>query len=250
MSALVRSELIKIRTTRGWWAYLIVIVLLTGIAVAGEVGSAESSDRSTADFQLGLVETVGVSVLLAIILGIMMVTTEFRHGTVTPTFLATPHREQVVAAKAIAGVIVAVGFALLSLLVVFAVALPWFAIVGAEWNLAGGETATSVAEQILAAVLWVLIGVAVGAIVQSQVAALVGTLIWIFVGETLLLGLFGLLDLDGVRGYLPFQALDGADGTGGGDDLLSYWPAVGVSAAWIALIGTAGTERTRRRDIT
>jgi hypothetical protein len=81
------------------------------------------------------------------------------------------------------------------------------------------------------------------------VAALVGTLVWLFLGETLLLGLFGLLDLDGLRAYLPFQALDGADGTGGGD-LLSYWPAVGVSLAWIAVIGLAGTERTRRRDIT
>lgn len=248
MSALVRSELLKIRTTRGWWAYLIVIVLLTGIAVAGEVGSAESAQRSTDDFQLGLVDTVGVAVLLAIILGITIITTEFRHGTVTPTFLATPHRERVIAAKAIAGVIIAIGFAILSLLVIFAVALPWFAIVGAEWNLDGGELATRVAEQVCSAVLWALMGVAIGAIVQSQVAALVGTLIWIFVGETLLVGLLGLLDLDAARGYLPFQALDGADGSGGGD-LLSYWPAVAVSAGWIALIGAAGTERTRRRDI-
>jgi len=246
--ALVRAELLKIRTTRGWWAYLIVIVLLTGLAVAGEVGSAESFDRGTADFQLGLIETVGVAVLLAIILGITVVTTEFRHGTVTPTFLATPHREHVIAAKAIAGILVAIGFAVLSLLVVFAVALPWFAIVGAEWNLGGGEAVTRVAEQVVVAVLWVLMGVAIGAVVQSQVAALVGTLIWIFVGETLLLGLFGLLDLDGARPYLPFQALDGADGTGGGE-LLSYWPAIGVSLGWIALIGAAGTERTRRRDI-
>ena len=248
MIALVRAELLKIRTTRGWWAYLIVIVLLTGLAVAGEVGSAESFDRGTADFQLGLIETVGVAVLLAIILGITVVTTEFRHGTVTPTFLATPHREHVIAAKAIAGILVAIGFAVLSLLVVFAVALPWFAIVGAEWNLGGGEAVTRVAEQVVVAVLWVLMGVAIGAVVQSQVAALVGTLIWIFVGETLLLGLFGLLDLDGARPYLPFQALDGADGTGGGE-LLSYWPAIGVSLGWIALIGAAGTERTRRRDI-
>ena len=249
MIALVRAELLKIRTTRGWWAYLVVIALLTGIRVAGEVGTADAFDRDTADFQLGLVDTVGVAVLLAIILGITIITTEFRHGTVTPTFLAAPHREQVIAAKAIAGVIVAIGFALLSLLVVFAVALPWFAIVGAEWNLDGAEVVTRVAEQVFSAVLWVLMGVAIGAIVQSQVAALVGTLIWIFVGETLLLGLFGLLDLDGARAYLPFQALDGADGTGG-EELLSYWPAIGVSLGWIALIGSAGIERTRRRDIT
>ena len=33
-------------------------------------------------------------------------------------------------------------------------------------------------------------------------------------------------------------------------DLLSYWAGVGVSLGWIALLGAAGTERLRRRDIT
>ena len=36
MIALVSSELLKIRTTRSWWAYLIVIVLLSGIGAAGD----------------------------------------------------------------------------------------------------------------------------------------------------------------------------------------------------------------------
>lgn len=249
MTALGRSEWLKIRTTRSWWAYLIVIVLLTAIAVAGEIGTAESANRSEVGFQLGLVDTVGIAVLLAIILGITIITSEFRHGTVTPTFLAAPHRERVIAAKAIVGVVVAIGFALLSLVVVLAVALPWFELVDAEAQLTEGELGTRVAQQLLSAMLWVLMGVAIGALVQSQVAALVGTLVWIFLGETLLLGLFGLLDIDGATAYLPFHALDSADGTGG-EGLLSYWPGVAVSLGWIALLGAAGTERTRRRDIT
>jgi hypothetical protein len=85
--------------------------------------------------------------------------------------------------------------------------------------------------------------------VHSQVASLVGTLLWVFLGEALLVGLFGLLDIDGAIAYLPFQALDAADGTGG-EDLLSYWPGVAVSLAWIALVGALGVARTRRRDIT
>jgi ABC-2 type transport system permease protein len=247
--ALVRAELLKIRTTRSWWAYVIAIALLSALGAAGTIGSAVSSERGTADFQLDLVETMAVAVLISIILGITIITAEFRHGTVTPTFLAAPHRQQVIGAKAIAAVIVATGFALLSLLVIVAVALPWFAIIDVDTHLTDGEIVTRAAQQSLAAVLSALVGIAIGAIVQSQVAALVGTLVWLFLGETLLLGIFGLLDLDRLRPYLPFQALDGADGTGGGD-LLSYWPAVGVLLAWIAVIGLAGTERTRRRDIT
>lgn len=249
MIALVRSELLKIRTTRSWWAYLIVIVLLTGIAVAGDVGTTSNEERSTTDFLVGLIDTVGIAVLLAIILGITVITTEFRHGTTTPTFLAAPHRELVIAAKAIAATVVALGFAVLSLLVIAAVALPWLAIVGAATHLGDGELATRAAQQFLVIVLWALFGVAIGAVVQSQVAALVGTLVWVFLGETLLRGLFALLDIDGLVQYLPFRALDAADGTGG-EDVLSYGPGVAVSLAWIAVVGAAGIVRTYRRDIT
>jgi ABC-type transport system involved in multi-copper enzyme maturation permease subunit len=247
--ALVRAELLKIRTTRSWWAYLIVIVLLAGIGTAGTIGSSADSDRGTVDFQLDVVDTIGVAVLLAIILGITIITAEFRHGTVTPTFLAAPHREQVIGAKTIAAVVVAIGFALLALVVVLAVALIWFAIIGVDPQFTDGEIVTRAVQQGLAAVLWALIGVAIGTMVQSQVAALVGTLVWIFVVENLLVGLLGLLDGDGVTAYLPFRALDAADGTGG-DNLISYWPGVAVSLGWIALIGAAGVVRTLRRDIT
>ena len=71
-------------------------------------------------------------------------------------------------------------------------------------------------------------GIAIGSVVHSQVAALVGTLVWIFVVENLLVGLLGLLDGEGVTAYLPFRVLDAADGTGG-DNLISYWPAVAAS---------------------
>lgn len=248
MRALVRSELLKVRTTRSWWAYLIVTVLLTGLAVAADIGSADEAVRGSLDFQLALVESGGIAALLAIILGLTIVTSEFRHGTVTPTFLVEPRRERVLAAKAIAIALVALGLTLLALAAVAAVALPWLSLVDAEIHLAEGEMARKAAQTLLLAVLWGALGVAVGSLVHSQVAALVGTLLWVFLGETLLIGLFGVLDLDGLRPYLPFRALDAADGSGG-DDLLSYWPAVGVSLGWFALLGAAGTERTRRRDI-
>ena len=248
MTALVRAEILKVRTTRGWWVYLAVIALLVGLAVAGDIGS-NADRRGDLDFQVGLVEAAGFGAVLAMILGITMVTTEFRHGTVTPTFLAEPSRERVLASKALAGTLVFLLFAALALLVVAVVAAPWLSIVGAENHLLDGEAGTRAAETFLSAVLWGLLGIAVGSVVHGQVAALVGTLVWIFVVENLLVGLLGLLDGDGVTAYLPFRALDAADGTGG-DNLISYWPGVAVSLGWIALIGAAGVVRTRRRDIT
>jgi ABC-type transport system involved in multi-copper enzyme maturation permease subunit len=248
VTALVRAELLKIRTVRSWWAYLIGILLLVGIAVAGDTGSnPQQHDRL--DFQVGLVESAGFAALLVLILGIVLVTNEFRHGTVTPTFLAAPVRERVLASKAVAATLVALLFALFALFIVAAIAVPWLSIVDADLHLFDGEIGERALQTVLSFVLWALLGIAIGTVVQSQVAALVGTLVWAFLGETLLWGLFSLLDLDGAVEYLPFQALDGADGTGG-DDLLDYWPAVAVTLAWIALLGAAGVWRTRRRDIT
>ena len=249
MTDLLRAELLKIRTTRGWYGYLAAIVLLAGIATAGDTGSSDAARRGGLSFQVGLVEAAAVAALLAIVLGITIVTTEFRHGTVTPTFLAAPARERVLAAKALAATIAAAAFDVLALAVIAAVALTWLTAVDAEIHLLDGEVATRAAQTVLAAVLWALLGVAIGSIVQSQVAALVGTLIWIFLGEALVSALLGLIDLDGVRAYLPFAALDSADGTGGGDRL-AYWPGVAVSLGWIAAVGAAGTLRTRRRDVT
>lgn len=249
MTALVGSELLKVRTTRGWYVYLGVIVLLVGLAVAGDVGPSGNDERSQVSFQVGLVDAAGISSLLGIILGITVVTTEFRHGTITPTLLIEPHRERVVGAKAVAGGLVAVLFAVLALTVIALVGVPWLSIVGADIHVFDSDVGVRAAQLLLAAALWALMGIAIGTAVQSQVAALVGTLIWIFVVETLLVAaVFGPLDFEGPSPYLPFRALDAADGTGG-EDLLSYWGGVGVSLVWIALVGMLGTERLRRRDI-
>ena len=249
MTAVVRSELLKIRTTRGWWAYLVVLVALVGIGAAAEVGSRSLDERSGLDFQYALVDLIGISSLLAIILGITIVTTEFRHGTITPTLLATPGRERVLAGKAIAGLLIAILFAAMAIIVVLVVASIYTSIDGGQLELADGEVVKRAATNVLGVVLWLLMGLAIGSVVHSQVAALVGTLVWLFLVETLLVGLFSLLDIDAVQEYLPFHALDGADGTGG-DNLLSYGPALAVTIGWIAVLGAAGAVRTSRRDIT
>jgi ABC-type transport system involved in multi-copper enzyme maturation permease subunit len=248
MRALVSAELLKVRTTRARYAYVGVIVLLSAIATASEVGPASTERRNTLDFQLGLLDVAGIAVVIALLLGITIVTNEFRHGTITPTFLAEPRRERVVAAKAAAGVVLALLFALVSFVVIFGVALPWLSLVDAQTYLFDGEVGTRLAQVLLAAPLWALMGVAIGLVVHSQVAALVGTLVWMFLGESLLWGLFSWTGTDAAIQYLPFRALDAVDGSGG-ENVLSYGPGIAVSLAWIVLLGAAGTVRTQRRDI-
>ena len=248
MTALVRSELLKVRTVRSWWAYLIVIVLLAGLATAAEIGPSDRP-RGSVEFQVSLVDAAGIAALIAVILGITVVTNEFRHGTITPTSLVEPRRERVLAAKAVGAGLVGAGFALLALAVIAVMVVIWLPLVDADVRLLDPDVLTRAGQVLLAAVLWTLMGVVVGSVVHSQVAALVGTLVWVFLGETLIWGLLGLLDLDDVAAYLPFRALDAADGTGG-EDLLSYWGGVAASLAWIAAVGALGVARTMRRDLT
>jgi ABC-2 type transport system permease protein len=248
VSALLRSELLKLRTTRSWWGYLGVIVLLGGLAAAGSVGSAEDARRSQPEFRLELVDNGGFAFLIALVLGITVITGEFRHGTITPTLLAAPRRERVLAAKAGATALVSLLFVLLTLAVIAAVALPWLSLLDAETALGSAELERA-AQVALATVLWGLMGLAIGTLVQNQVAALVGSLVWLFIVETLVLGLAGWLDVESVAEYLPFRALDAADGTGA-DGLLSYGPGVAVSVAWIAAVLAAGLVRTQRADVT
>ena len=59
-----------------------------------------------------------IALLFTTLMGALIVTTEYRHGTITLAFLSTPVREKVIAAKAAAAVIVS------ALLVLPAVVLP------------------------------------------------------------------------------------------------------------------------------
>ena len=99
MTASIGAEWLKLRSVRSFWGYLAAVVAFAGIGTAGTVGSARASDRAAETFIPDLAGLATLSALIALVLGIVVVTGEFRHGTITPTFLATPHRERVLGAK-------------------------------------------------------------------------------------------------------------------------------------------------------
>ena len=131
MSALVAAELVKLRTTRAWMGYLAAAVLLTGLGAAGRLGSAQRIELGTQAFQRNLLSHSLVSGLLALVVGVVIVTVEWRHGTITRTFLVTPRRERVLLAKAAVAALAGTILALVSVAVVLAVAVPWLAADGA-----------------------------------------------------------------------------------------------------------------------
>ena len=81
-------------------------------------------------------------------------------------------------------------------------------------------------------------------VVPARSARSPGRCVWLFLGENLLIGAPRWSTLDTWAEYLPFHALDAADGTGG-DNLLSYWPGVLRLARWGSRSRRAGIWRTR-----
>ena len=93
-----------------------------------------------------------------------------------------------------------------------------------------------------------VLGAALGGAIHSQVAALVGTLLWMFVLEPICWVILGLLDVGGVAEYLPAAALGGTVDTS--DEGLSWARSVGVSLGWTVAAAVLAVMRTSRRDIT
>jgi len=247
MSYLFVAELLKLRTTRGPWGYVLTAVGLAALLTAGTIGSQSQEERLGSGFQSRLVvDGAGATTILALLLGITLVTIEFRHGTITPTLLGTPRRGRLLAAKLLAAAATGIALFVVALTVIAAIAIVWLGLVDVPLQLGG---AAEVAGRVLvSAAIAGTLGAAYGGVVHAQVGALVGALVWLFVAEPLLGGLLSLIDAEGVADYLPgavvFAIADPAN------DALAFAPAVCVGLAYVAVAGTLAALRTGRRDIT
>jgi ABC-2 type transport system permease protein len=92
---MIRTELLKLRTVRGPSLLVAVGVLLTAFLAlqpAIRAGSGGTPSVGTAALMLVLLSAAGHGQLLALVIGVVSVTGERRHGTLTATLLQTPHR--------------------------------------------------------------------------------------------------------------------------------------------------------------
>jgi ABC-2 type transport system permease protein len=247
MTRLFAAELLKLRTLRSTWGFGLVAVLFAGLVTAGNIGGSSEADRLDPELQFRIVlDGAFPASVLALLIGIILVTNEFRHGTIARTLLATPRRGRLVTVKLFAGAAAGGMLMFVMLLVIAATAIIWLGIL--DVPLALDEAADGVWRAFVAAVLAGILGAAIGGAVHSQVGALVGVLVWMFVLEPICWVILGLLDLDGVAEYLPAASLGGlVDSAGEG---LSWFRSVGVVIGWTAVATVLAVTRTRRRDIT
>jgi len=128
----IRSELFKLRTSPGPWVALGATLLFTALGiiavflVAHGRGHAEFVvPRSVTRLRrlIGAGFAVG-GVWMASVVGVLAVTGEYRHRTMTTSLLVEPRRWRLLSAKAVAAVLWGLALAVASLLLVGAMGLP------------------------------------------------------------------------------------------------------------------------------
>jgi ABC-2 type transport system permease protein len=244
--ALLRSELLKQRSTRtalGLFAAMLLLVLLA-VLLHSLLPAQSLRSPNNQLMILGRGEFLGA--LFAGLVGALSVTAEIRHGTIRPTFLVTPRRARVVWAKVWACVLTGSVFGLAAGAIAVAAGAAAFRARGIDLRLNGGDYVLLVAGAIGAAALWAAIGVGVGAVVRHQVPTVVGICAWLLFVEGLLAG--DLVGLGDVFKFLPGSA---AAAISGQEPRTLLAPGLGLVllGAYAAAAALVGAVATSRRDV-
>jgi ABC-2 type transport system permease protein len=266
-----RSEATKQFSTSMWWILAIVLVAYVAFtaAILGFVFAAASSGSLPGNAPQIPAEglpailystATAIAYVFPLLIGTLMVTTEFRHKTLSPTFLATPKRGVVLWAKIVVGIGVGALFGVLGVLSSVVPAAGLLAGYGLHTDLTSPDTWALFGRMILAFVLWVLVGIGVGALVRNQVGAIVGVLVFTQFLEPVGRAAAAFVDgLSDVTRFLPGAASDALVGAsvftaatpgGSGGDPLEWWAGGLVLLGYAVVLLVLGHLFSWRRDVT
>jgi len=240
---LVGAELLKIwtapRTLLGIVLAELAIVLLGTITT---LRSATNDVVLPASLARDIATIGQVALLFTTLMGALIATTEYRHGTITLTFLAAPVREKVIAAKAGAALVTSALLVLPAVLLPVVIAGIWVG--GRDDYFFGGDEYELVARTFLGAALVAMIGLFVGASLKRQLGVVILVLGWLLFLEPAVGAL-----VPETQDYLVGPAIGGVLGSTG-DDIPSLGHACAVLAVYLGVLGAVAVALSRRRDIT
>lgn len=248
MTRLIRAELMKLRTTQVWFWLLLAALALAALLTIGPIASGDiNNSGDLADLFSG----AATSYLPVFVLGVLGVTTEFRHQTITPTVLATPARWALVTAKMITYLLVGAAYAALCVLVQLAISVPWLSAKNIDVTLGSNNVPRALVSVFTVVVLFGIVGIGVGALVKNQIVAVTVGIIVIQVVNPLL---GAIPKVRAVFPYTPFGGVSALLNTGAraadGFTLLPHWGGAVVLTLWAFIPAAVGAAYTMNRDIT
>lgn len=262
---LVRAELFKFRTTPGAWVCIGVVLLLTGLGITtsfinGSNGVVHFSAPTTV---VGLRRLMGAgytaAIVMAPVLGVLSITTEYRHRVLTSTLLAHPRRADVLGAKVLASALWALLMGVASFVMIAAMGIPLLLTEGGSVSALLHQVGPVLPGMLAAYVLLAVYGMGIGTLVRNQIAGVIIALGLTLVLEPIIVAIFSSLAHMDVN-FLPTratQALAGglsARGPGGASAstahvLLSWWLGAIALVVWGVGTTVIGYFTTFRRDV-
>ncbi|TFD48028.1 ABC transporter permease [Cryobacterium sp. Hh11] len=222
----IAAEFAKIFTTRLWWILALVLFGYIGLLAGGlaalfsglqtgvispDTVNAGGGDLSGFGSLPPIIYSFASSVgyVFPVLIGALTTTGEFRHQTLTPTFLATPRRGVVLGAKTVTLLLVGAAFGLIALAASVGIGGGVMSAFGVDALLLDSETWLLAARSVLAMGLWAAIGVGLGVLVPNQVASIVIVLAFTQFVEPLLRLAASFLEVTAKIGnFLPGAASD------------------------------------------
>jgi hypothetical protein len=260
MRNLLRSEWRKVMTTKLWWGMLLGALAVTALSVVTQIAAFSSvsmgppgqpvTDQLTDPAnQRSIAASAAAAGVFALIVGIILLTTEFRHLTSRPTFLIQPRRGRVIGAKLIVAAVVGIIYAIACTVIVVAVMVPWLAAKGISIGWVSHGVLGPLVGTVFAVTIYAVVGVGIGVLVRNQIAAVIGALVYFLVIEELIL----LIPV--VKACYPYlpgpaaTALSGSPSRGTGMNTLTPVQGGLVFLGWSLGLALCGWMLTMRRDI-
>lgn len=247
MNALLRAEARKVVTTRPTLVVAGLVIVYPALSLLPAVLAAQKPAVDEGTILDVLRGGAGVLTLAALLLGILAVAGEYRHGTIVPTLLSSPRRRRFVAAKLGSQA----GLGAVLALAVFAVGLmvgtTYLATRDVSVDLLSSDVLLTVCAVALVVMLYGVIGAAAGAVVRNQTAAVAGALIWVFAVENAIPLVLRNPELKRwLPGGLADRLLHVADPIAG---MGNPWPTLGMFAGVAAVFAGAAYVATRTADV-
>ena len=239
MISLIHSQLIGLRTLRSTYGVLAGIVGVVLIMVLADLGT----NLGTAYVDPPAIREpvlIAVGVIITIIVCVFAATgvaAEYRYRTITQRLLGVPRRSRLLLASLVTYTTFALVTAVAAMALALAIAVP----LASSKNLSLGLTAAIVAGPVIAVPLFAVIGVGLGTICRSPIAAVLVIIGW-FPAEKLLA-----LALGDKAAYLPYGLVNELLGLQGAT--LGRATAVLCLVAYAAATTLVAAAVLTRRDI-
>jgi hypothetical protein len=273
----IAAEFAKVMTTRMWWILALVlfcyIALLSGglSALFGGIQSGAIPARAGGNAggpgggapSLAILPPLiysfasSVGYVFPVLLGALATTGEFRHQTLTPTFLANPRRGDVLGAKSITLFVFGAALGVVGLLASVGIGGLVLGAFGVDPLLGNSDTWALFGRSVVAMALWAAIGVGLGALVPNQVASIVIVLAFTqFVEPLLRLASMFTEVTAGIGKFLPGAASDALVGASfftiasPAASVLDWWQGGLVLLAYAVVATVCGYFVSWKRDVT